>query len=406
MTVDFIKRGEELVASSTLDRSILVDAMLDAYLSGEVDYSVHPDQWVRELQPIDMSNDFGTNIARVEYFGDHDTYDIEVDHCDHQFYLPNGILTSNSHAVAYAIDSYMCAWLLTYYEEEWLTAYMETMSSNPEDKFKAFGEIRRLGYQIVPIDINHATAGWTVLPGKKFMPSFLSCKGIGDAAIEEIVKNRPYTSIEDLLWNDDGTWRHSKFNKRALESLIKIGAFGSLDVVGPGKLFSSYKQLHYVLVENNDLIKKTGKKDPYVGRSNFYELIKQSQGMEEWNHSERAVNFIECLGSADITAVVDSNILIKLEEKGVKSIDDCEEGKELVWFAVQSGTPKKTKNGKNYLSLEVVGPMGKSHRLFCWGWDGVRAFAPYSVCLAEVEKNNFGLSTTMYKLKEISLVAA
>lgn len=402
MTVDFIKRGEELVASSTLDRSTLVDAMLDAYLSGEVDFSVHPDQWVRDLQPIDLSDEQGTNIARVEYFGDADTYDLEVDHPDHQFYLPNGILTSNSHAVAYAIDSYMCAWLLTHHEEEWLTAYMETMSSNPIDKFKAFGEIRRLGYRIVPIDINHATSGWRVLPGKRFMPSFLSCKGVGDSAIEEIVANRPYSSIEDLLWNDDGTWRHSKFNKRALESLVKIGAFDSLDIVGPGKLFSSYKQMHYVIVENNDMIRKSTKKEPHLGKNNFYSLIKGTEGMEEWSASEKAVNYVECLGSADLTMVVDNNLLAKLEEKGVKSVDELEIGKDICWFAIQSSTPKKTKNGKNYLSLDVVGPSGKSSRIFCWGWDGNRTFPPYSMCIAEVEKNDFGLSTTMWKLKEIS----
>lgn len=405
MTVDFIKRGEELVASSTLDRSTLVNAMLDAYLSGEVDFSVHPDQWVRDLQPIDLSEEQGTNIARVEYFGDADTYDLEVDHPDHQFYLPNGILTSNSHAVAYAIDSYMCAWLLTHHEEEWLTSYLESMSNSPEDKVKAFGEIRQMGYQIVPIDINHATKTWTVISGKKFMPSFLSVKGVGDSAIDEIIANRPYTSIESLLWNDDGSWRHSKFNKRALESLVKVGAFQSLNIVGPDKLFKSYKQMYFVLIENNDMIRKSTKKDPFLGRKNFYELIKGSQDMDEWTHSERAANYVDCLGSADITAIVDPSILAKLQDKDVKSIDDLESGKEIVWFAIQSIEPRKTKTGKSYLSMGVVGPKGKTHKIFCWGWDGVRKFQPYGICIAEVEKNDFGLSTTLWRLKEIDTEA-
>jgi hypothetical protein len=40
--------------------------------------------------------------------GKHQTYDLEVNHPNHQFYLANGALTSNSHAMAYAITSYQC----------------------------------------------------------------------------------------------------------------------------------------------------------------------------------------------------------------------------------------------------------------------------------------------------------
>ncbi len=45
-------------------------------------------------------------ISSIEFTGKQQTYDLEVAHHDHQYYLSNGILQSNSHAVAYAIDSY------------------------------------------------------------------------------------------------------------------------------------------------------------------------------------------------------------------------------------------------------------------------------------------------------------
>ena len=63
---------------------------------------------------------------------------------------------NKSHAVAYALDSYYCAWLMTYFEEEWLCAYLESMEGNPDKRGKAFSEVKALGYEIVPIDINHA----------------------------------------------------------------------------------------------------------------------------------------------------------------------------------------------------------------------------------------------------------
>ena len=118
------------------------------------------------------------------------------------------------------------------------------MSTNDKKRARAFAEVKQMGYKIVPIDINHAEKTWTILPGKKFMPSFLSCKGIGDAAIDEIIENRPFTNVNSMLWKDDNKWRFSKFNKRALEALISIRAFDSMDLVGNGKQFENYRQAH------------------------------------------------------------------------------------------------------------------------------------------------------------------
>ncbi|NDC78380.1 MAG: hypothetical protein EBZ67_10985, partial [Chitinophagia bacterium] len=105
------------------------------------------------------------------------------------------------------------------------------------------------------------------------MPSFLSCKGVGATAIDEILEMRPYKSIDDLLWNEDGTWRHSKFNKKALESLIKIRAFGSMDMVGEGKTFSSYRQMHDIVIGSADQLKKRTKKEPLYGKNKLKELL-------------------------------------------------------------------------------------------------------------------------------------
>lgn len=341
-------------------------------------------------------------IVSIEFVGEEETYDITVDHPSHTFYA-NGISVSNcSHATAYAIDSYWCAWLLKHHEIEWLTSYLEHHSTTPDKRAVAFGEIKKMGYKIVPIDINTANASWASLPNKQFMPSFLSCKGMGNAAIDELLEMRPYTSIENLLWNDDGSWKHSKFNKRALEALIKIGGLNSLDCVGPDKMFSSYKQLHHVIIENQDKLKKSPKKDPQQGRKVFYELIKETQDMDEWSPKERASNMEEVFGSIDVLALVDQDIIDNLTGKGIEPIDALEEGsKSLAWFVITNQLAKKTKNNKKYLAIDAMGPTSKAVRLFCWGWDGVKKFEPFTLCVAEVEKNDFGCSTTMWKLKEL-----
>ena len=75
-------------------------------------------------------------------------------------------------------------------------AYLEAMSGNDKKRAKAFGEVKALGYRVVPVDINYASKKWTILDGKKFMPSFLSCKGVGASAIDEIMQNRPYSATK------------------------------------------------------------------------------------------------------------------------------------------------------------------------------------------------------------------
>jgi len=306
---------------------------------------------------------------------------------------------NKSHAVSYAIDSYYCAWLMTYYEEEWLCGYLEAMSGNPKKRAKAFSEIKKLGYKVTPIDINYATKSWTILDGRKFMPSFLSCKGVGTAAIDEIIENRPYESIDDLLWEDTGKWRHSKFNKRALENLIKIKAFDSMGLVGDGP-FESYRHMHEVLIGKNANIKKWTKKDPDRGRNAYKEILLESGGCAEWSRRELAQHSIDLLGSFNASSLMSQQLQDRLDEKGVRPIDD-HSGLDLYWFVVMDVKPKLTKNKKPYLLITAAG-LGGNVRMFCWGWDGETELPLYSICVAEVDRNDFGHSTKMYKLKVLN----
>lgn len=342
---------------------------------------------------------------------------------------------NKSHAVAYAIDSFWCAWLMTYYEEQWLSAYLEAMSTTPQKRAKAFGEVRALGYQIVPIDINHASLSWTVLPGKKLMPSMTSLKGVGDSAVEELETLRPIESIEQLLYNDDGTWRPSKFNKKAMEALIKVKAFDSVGCVGADKVFKSYKHMYWTLMgeyteevtkkrngieqtfelvrDHASMIKRSPKKDPYEGRKNFYELArKYAEGADEWTHRELAEFQAEYFGSADATLMFDGAIFKRLEEKGIQPIEELETGKtDLVWFVTvlaaakksgttSTGTIKKTRNGKTYVQAFATGTIGKPIRINVWGAKDL--LEPFKLYVGEVKRDDFGFSTTLWKAKVIA----
>lgn len=365
------------------------------------------------------------NIKVITPIGKHPTRDLSVEHPDHQFYLANGVLTSNSHATGYAMISYQCAYLMTYFEAEWLCAYLESMSSNVDKRAKAFSEVRSLGYRIVPIDINDANEGWTILDGKRFMPSFTSVKGIGSAAVTEIVAARPYKSFEDVLWNPDGSWRHSKFNKSTLEALVNIGAFNSLDCIGEDKLFDSYAHMYQTLfgsyeetvtrkrkgveetvtIKRDHLtqIKKSSAKDPHQGRRRFYEIVKKLRDdgcVEPWDRRTWALKNIQHFGSLDVSVLIDPKILDIFDQKGLQSIDDFE-ADNVYWFCINNVEPKKTKNGKNYLLFSVQGLAGKNYKVYCWGWNGKQQPALYSICFAQLEKSDFGFATSMTKLREL-----
>ena len=304
-----------------------------------------------------------------------------------------------SHALAYAIDSYYCAWLLTYYESEWLCAYMESMIGNPDDRAQAISDVKKMGYEIGNVDINLSTNQWSVDSDRKLLiPSFNTIKGVGETAIEEIVACRPYRSVEEMLWKDDGQWRPSKFNRRALEALVKAGAFESMGIVGQGKQFSSWRHMHHVIIENAEDIKKWAKKDPQRGVKKFRELVVETEGMPEWTRREMALMQIELSGKMEPLSLIPPELRQKFKDKEVYSIDNWER-LDIYWFVIVSSVEKKTKNGKPYLMLQVMGEAGNAEKMFMWDWDGKIAFEPYTLCVAEVDRSDFGLSTKGKKIK-------
>jgi DNA-directed DNA polymerase III PolC len=342
---------------------------------------------------------------------------------------------NKAHAVAYAIDSFWCAWLMTHYEEQWVCSYLEAYSSTPDKRAKAFGEVRALGYQIVPIDVNHAGLGWTALPGKKLMPSMTSVKGVGESAVQEVMEMRPFESIEQMLWNEDGTWRPSKFNKKAMEALIKVGAFDSLECIGHDKVFKSYKHMHDTLMgeyietvekkkgsnefvervrEHAQLIRRSTKKDPHEGRKNFYELARKLAEIDpsEWSLKELAEFKAEYFGTVDVTQMFDQKYFDKLDAMEIGSIEDLDYGETRhVWFTTilatakkggqpTSGLKKKTRNGKEYIQAYVTGPVGKALRVSVWGRKEL--YDPFKLMVAEVKRDDYGYSSAVFKVKEIA----
>jgi DNA polymerase-3 subunit alpha len=141
-----------------------------------------------------------------------------------------GYAFNRSHAIFYSLLGYHTAYLKAYYPLEFLTAsLMSEVNSGAkiakENIIKIKDEIRRLGINIVPPDINTSSISYKIINDKTLMTGLNSLKYMNDDAIPELLANRPYTSFEDFLVKING----QKLGSRAIQALA---ASGSLDSFG------------------------------------------------------------------------------------------------------------------------------------------------------------------------------
>lgn len=88
---------------------------------------------------------------------------------------------------------------------------------------KAIGEMSKNGVTISPPLINSANKEFEPdEENNRILYSLKALSGVGDKEIVEIIKNRPYTSLNDFL-------ERAKIKKPAVISLIKSGAFDELE---------------------------------------------------------------------------------------------------------------------------------------------------------------------------------
>src|SRR5271166_2610122 len=136
-----------------------------------------------------------TNIANIKEIGEFQTYDLEVDHDDHQYYLSNGVLTSNSHSGLYSMLSYHTAYLKAHYPVEFLLANLmaEVNSNAPDAKAnieRIKKEIRSHRIKIVPPDMNNSKLTYTIVDNK-LITGLDALKYVSADAITDIIAKRP-----------------------------------------------------------------------------------------------------------------------------------------------------------------------------------------------------------------------
>jgi DNA polymerase-3 subunit alpha len=137
---------------------------------------------------------------------------------------------NKSHSAAYALVSYQTAWLKQHYPAPFMAAVMSSEMQNTDKIVIFIEECRAMKLQLKLPDVNVGDFMFTVNEHGEIIYGLGAIKGLGEGPIESMIAARnsggPFTDLFDFCARTDAR----KVNKRALEALIRSGAFDQLGV--------------------------------------------------------------------------------------------------------------------------------------------------------------------------------
>jgi DNA polymerase III subunit alpha len=180
---------------------------------------------------------------------------------------------NKSHAACYGLISYRTAWLRANYPAEYMAALISSVMDT-KDKVPFFvAQAEQMGIAMLPPDVNVSDHQFVVVDGDiRF--GLDAVKGVGYAAVEAIKVAREgghFTDIFDFCERIDSR----TVNKKAIEALIKCGAFGSTGDTRQGML---------AVMEQAQGAGQKAQQDALIGQSSIFDL-----GFDEAAGGGRAV---------------------------------------------------------------------------------------------------------------------
>ena len=177
---------------------------------------------------------------------------------------------NRAHSSAYAFVAYQTAFLKCHYPVEYLSSLLSSVAGDQEKTQAYIEEALKYGIKVLPPDINKSYLEYAP-DGKNIRFGLASIKQVGEGVIEEIIKEREangdFKSIYDFIKRVDVKCA----NKRALEGLIKAGAFSTIE--------KSRKQL----MDNLEYITSTASKEAKEkesGQGSLFDMLGDTASVE------------------------------------------------------------------------------------------------------------------------------
>jgi DNA polymerase-3 subunit alpha len=202
---------------------------------------------------------------------------------------------NKSHAACYALIAYRTAYLKAHWPAEYMAALISSVMSTKDRVPFYVSACDEMGIEVEPPDVNVSAEDFRVVEGKiRF--GLNAVKNVGESAVRSILAAReeggPFTSIWEFCERVDP----QVVNKRALESLVKCGAFDSTG--------ASRRGMFEVL---EDSLSWGGRQqaDRLAGQSSIFDLGDEAEERprhhrpipsEEWEKAEKLAYEKEALG--------------------------------------------------------------------------------------------------------------
>ncbi len=209
---------------------------------------------------------------------------------------------NKSHSAAYALIAYQTAWLKTHYPAYFMAAVLSSDMDNTDKIVMLRDEVESMKLKLNAPSVNQSHYKFTVENESNIRFGLGAIKGVGEAAIENIINDREedghFIDLFDLCRRID----LRKVNRRVLESIIRSSA---ADELGPSRsrMTSSLNKAIRIAEQSNknshsgqdDLFglfpvveddKETGKE---LGSSAFLDAV-------DWSDDERLVGEKDTLG--------------------------------------------------------------------------------------------------------------
>ena len=139
---------------------------------------------------------------------------------------------NKSHSAAYALIAYQTAWLKTHYPAHFMAAVLSSDMDSTDNVDEFIRDCRGLDLEVLPPDVNHSVHAFKAVDEHTIRYGLGAVKGVGHAAIDSIEQERldngPYRDLSDFCNRVD----HHKVNRRAMDVLLRSGAFDALDPEG------------------------------------------------------------------------------------------------------------------------------------------------------------------------------
>lgn len=268
---------------------------------------------------------------------------------------------NKSHAAAYAVIACQTAWLKAYYPVEFMSALLTSVSDNATKIAEYIADIKRMGIELLPPDINEGFDRFSVSNGKiRFNLSAI--KNVGKSLIKALVndreKNGKYTSLRDFLNRLNG-----ELNSRAIECLIKAGAFDSLG--GKRSQYLDVYKKYYDGINQTKKITMEGQLDIFSINSGEEQNLKDTlPNIDELNKKDMLDFEKDILGiyvsghpldeyNGNLKKFISNTTLDFIKTESEQDFKIKDNKKVIVGGIISNVTHKYTKNNKQMAFLTV-----------------------------------------------------